>query len=493
MRNDDVALIQRILTGDETAFESLIRKYQKQVHALAFRKTRNFQTAEDITQETFLRVHQKLATLNDPTKFSGWLYAIVDHLCIAWYRGNRLQTESLQKIYISEIETDVYSRYIAMEHAKTTTAAQQDLVKRLLTKLKESDREVITLHYFEEMTSSEIGEFLGVSENTIKSRLYRARQQLKKYESMIQEALEITTSGLIKEKTVMAEEVKDRVKLETRQSFLKEKQRTLESNLEGLQRHRKEVVETGDRHLAKVDEKIQSITEEIDACRNELSKIADLQAELQVTTEALDITTNGEHHPQHPLKGEISMSDEMKNKSEVDPKLEEMQRQITDLQEQISGIAANLDASIDSGKREALDALFRLPHDAKDPITWCYAGAYRAASGQQSRRGSIWSDSIDNFISRAPDAEIVKLAKFFTNPTVVAVLRQLVEGKKSVTDLANGCSISESEMEKTVALLIDGSLVDQTEDDLIEPKHDAVFYFLNFVGMTRVYLDPEDH
>ncbi len=55
----------------------------------------------------------------------------------------------------------------------------------------------------------------------------------------------------------MAEEVKDRVKLETRQSFLEEKQRTLESNLEGLQGHRKEVVETRDRHLAEVDEKIQ--------------------------------------------------------------------------------------------------------------------------------------------------------------------------------------------------------------------------------------------
>lgn len=170
-----------------------------------------------------------------------------------------------------------------------------------------------------------------------------------------------------------------------------------------------------------------------------------------------------------------------------------MQRQIIDLQEQVKNLAAQSDASIDSGKREALDALFQLPHDAKDPITWCYAGAYRAASGQSSRRGSIWTTSTDSFISKAPDAEIVKLAKFFTNPTVVAVLRQLVEGKKSVVDLANGCGISESEMEKTVALLIDGALVDRTEDDLIEPKNDAVFYFLNFVGMTRVYLDPEDH
>ena len=493
MRNDDVALIQRILAGDENAFATLIEKYQQQVHALAFRKVGNFQTAEDITQETFLQVHQKLATLNDPAKFSGWLYAIVNHLCIAWYRKNRLQVQSLEETHISEIETDAYSRYVATEHIKATAEVQRNLVKKLLTKLKESDREVITLHYFEEMTSSEIGELLGVSENTIKSRLHRARQQLKKYESIIQEALEITTSGLIKEKTVMAEEVKDRVKLETRQSFLKEKQRTLESNLEGLQRHRKEVVETRDRHLAEVDEKIQSITEEIDACRDELSKIADLQAELQVTTEALDITTNGEHHPQHPLKGEISMSDETRNKSEIDAKLEGMQRQITDLQEQISGIAANLDNSIRDDKSAALNALLQLPNDSKDPITWCYAGAYRAASGQMSRRGSIWTTSTDSFISKAPDAEIVKLATFFTNPTVVAVLRQLVEGKKSVADLANGCGIAENEMEKTVALLIDGSLVDRTEDNLIEPKNDAVFYFLNFVGMTRVYLDPEDH
>ena len=89
---------------------------------------------------------------------------------------------------------------------------------------------------------------------------------------------------------MMTEEVKDQVKLETRQSFLflEEKQRTLESHLEGLQDHRKEVVETTEHHLAEVDEKMQSITEEIDACRNELLKIADQQVELQATTTESD-------------------------------------------------------------------------------------------------------------------------------------------------------------------------------------------------------------
>ncbi|MCY3742272.1 MAG: RNA polymerase sigma factor [Candidatus Poribacteria bacterium] len=397
MRSDDVGLIHRILAGDENAFATLIEKYQRQVHALAFRKVGDFQTAEDITQETFLQVHQKLATLNDPTKFSGWIYAIANHLCIAWYRKNRLQTEALQEIYISEIETEAYSRYIAREHAKTTAEVQHDLVKSLLTKLKERDREVITLHYFEEMTSSEIGELLGVSENTIKSRLHRARQQLKKYEPMIQEVLNITT------------------------------------------------------------------------------------------------TSEGEHRSQPLSEGETIMTNEVRNGSKVEAKLEEMQRQITDLQAQIKDIAANSDASTNSDKKQALNALLRLPDHAKDPITWCYAGAYHAASGQRSSRGSVWTTSTDKFLSNAPDAEIVNLAKYFTNPTVVAVLRHLVEGKKSVADLANGCGISESEMEETVEMLADGALVKRTEDDLIEPKNDAVFYFLNFVGMVTVYLNPEDY
>ena len=395
MKSDDIELIQRILAGDETAFASLIRKYQKQVHALAWRKIGDFQIAEDIVQETFLQVYQKLETLNDPTQFSRWLHAIVNHLCITWHRKNRLQTESLEEIHISEIETEPYSRYIASEHEKISADAQRDLVERLLAKLKESDREVITLHYFEEMTSSEIGTFLGVSENTVKSRLHRARQRLKKYESMIQEAL--------------------------------------------------------------------------------------------------DITAEEEHRSEHQLKGETIMTDEVKDEGKHTASLEEMQRQIADLQEQLRVIADESDAFLDTEKKEAISTLCRLPHNAESPMAWSYGGAYRTPSGKRSTRFSLWTDSIDNFLSRTPDAAIANLASIFANPTVVAVLRQLVEEKKSVTDLANGCGISKGEIEKAVKTLIDAKLAARTEDNLIEPKNDAVFYFLNFVGMTRVHLDPKDH
>ena len=192
MKNDDVVLIQRILAGDETAFASLVRKYQKQVHTLAWRKIRDFHIAEDITQETFLQAYQKLETLEDPTRFPRWLYVIADRLCIAWLRKNQRQTEPLEEADLSGIETEAYSRFVATEHAEIFAEARRDLVEKLLAKLKENNRTVITLHYLEGMTYAEIVNFLGVPENTIRSRLRRARQQLKKYEFMIQEALDIT-------------------------------------------------------------------------------------------------------------------------------------------------------------------------------------------------------------------------------------------------------------------------------------------------------------
>lgn len=195
MRSDDVKLIQRTLVGDEDAFANLVKKYQKQIHTYAWRKTKDFHIAEDITQETFLQVSQKLETLQDPTQFKRWLYQIANRLCIAWFRKNQLQVRSLEETDITGIETEAYSRFVAAEYAKTTAEVQRDLVEKLLAKLKRDDRTVITLHYFEDMTSSEISEFVGVSENTIKSRLRRARQRLKKYEFMIQEALDITIEG----------------------------------------------------------------------------------------------------------------------------------------------------------------------------------------------------------------------------------------------------------------------------------------------------------
>ena len=190
MKNDDVELIQSSLAGDENAFAELVRKYQKQVHALAWRKVGDFHIAEEITQDTFLQVYKKLSTLRDPRRFAGWLYRIAARQCYAWLRKKRIQTQALEDTDAELIEGGTYSQYIAEEQEKAATEAQRDIVQRLLARLRESERTVVTLHYFGEMTCEEISRFLGVSASTVKSRLRRARLRLKKAEPMIQEALE---------------------------------------------------------------------------------------------------------------------------------------------------------------------------------------------------------------------------------------------------------------------------------------------------------------
>ena len=189
MKNNDVELIHRILDGDDTAFSSLVGKYQKQVHALAWRKIGDFHIAEEITQDTFLKAYQNLATLKKPHRFAGWLYVIATHCCHAWLRKKRLQTESLEELDSDELEPEAYSRYVAEQEAKAIAETQRQVVKKLLATLPESERTVITLHYFGEMTCEKMSEFLGVSANTIKSRLRRARNRLKKEEPMIREAI----------------------------------------------------------------------------------------------------------------------------------------------------------------------------------------------------------------------------------------------------------------------------------------------------------------
>ena len=190
MKNDDAQLIQRILTGDDAAFSALVRKYQRSVHALAWRKIGDFHVAEEITQDTFLKAYRKLATLKEPQRFLSWLYVIAANQCKAWLRKKRLWTESLENADSMALEKATYSGYVIAENERTAIEAQREVVKKLLAKLQESERTIITLHYFSEMSSAEIGAFLGVSANTVRSRLRRAQQRLKREEPMIREALE---------------------------------------------------------------------------------------------------------------------------------------------------------------------------------------------------------------------------------------------------------------------------------------------------------------
>ena len=185
MKTSDFSLIRRTLEGDQNAFTTLVNKYQKWVHTLVWRKTGDFHIAEEITQDVFLKVYKKLSTLKPSDHFTGWLYVIASRRCIAWFRKKRLPTTSLDAMPISELEEFCYTQYETELGEKTSLERQRTIVKHLLQKLPESERTVVTLHYLAEMSCEKISEFLGVSPNTIKSRLHRARVRLKQQEHLL--------------------------------------------------------------------------------------------------------------------------------------------------------------------------------------------------------------------------------------------------------------------------------------------------------------------
>ena len=193
-REDDVQLIHKILSGDDAAFSILVNKYQKSVHALAWQKVKDFHYAEEIMQDTFLKAYQKLPTLMDPNQFGSWLHVIANRLCIDWLRkqkrrqDQKLVMQSLEDTRPEEIEESSYTQHVSEQRMIERTECYREFSKKLLEKLPENERAVVTLFYFDEMSTKEIGKSMGVSVNTITSRLQRARKRLQTdQESLAQE------------------------------------------------------------------------------------------------------------------------------------------------------------------------------------------------------------------------------------------------------------------------------------------------------------------
>ena len=202
MKASDFALIQRTLAGDQSAFTELVNKYQKWVHTLVWRKIGDFHIAEELTQDVFLKVYKKLSTLKPTDHFPGWLYVIASRHCIAWCRKKQLPTTSLDTMPTSELEELCYLQHASERGEQISLERQREVVKHLLQKLPESERTVVTLHYLAEMSCEEISEFLGVSPNTVKSRLHRARKRLTKQEHLLRDA-----SGIFQASPTLTENI----------------------------------------------------------------------------------------------------------------------------------------------------------------------------------------------------------------------------------------------------------------------------------------------
>ncbi|MEP7107858.1 MAG: sigma-70 family RNA polymerase sigma factor [Ferruginibacter sp.] len=172
----DNEVINRVLQGDQQAFAVLVKAYRHFVFTIALRYTGNREDAEELAQDVFVKAYRSLADFRHDSKFSTWLYTITVNTSSSFLRKKKTEIHSITNERIFELANTaipVMNR-IAME--QKSKAALMNSVIRLLNA---DDATIITLFYEGDQSLEEIGQIMGITSNTAKVKLHRARQRLK--------------------------------------------------------------------------------------------------------------------------------------------------------------------------------------------------------------------------------------------------------------------------------------------------------------------------
>ena len=185
----DNEIISQVLDGDHQAYAGLVNRYQNYVFTLTLRIVKNREDAEEVAQDVFIKAYKYLADFRGASKFTTWLYTIVNNTCISFLRKKKLDIHSLDNEKVFEMAGNLDSGMNAnlVEH-KSKLAMIHDAIGLL----NADDAQIITLFYKAEQSLEETAQILGIEVNTAKVRLHRARTRLKE-----------------KMETHFAEEVKD--------------------------------------------------------------------------------------------------------------------------------------------------------------------------------------------------------------------------------------------------------------------------------------------
>ena len=172
----DNEVISRVLQGEQAAYAELVNRYQGYVFTLVLRMIKSREDAEEVAQDVFVKAYRALADFRGESKFSTWLYTIVNTTSITFLRKKKLEIHSLENEKIFEVADSKDSGFRAnMVEQKSRVS----MVNEAIAMLNPDDAEIITLFYKAEQNLEEIARILAIEANTAKVRLHRARTRLK--------------------------------------------------------------------------------------------------------------------------------------------------------------------------------------------------------------------------------------------------------------------------------------------------------------------------
>jgi len=173
---NDNEIISKVLSGDQQAYSLLVSRYQNFVFTLVLRFVKSREDAEEVAQDVFIKAYRALADFKGASKFSTWLYTIVNTTSLSFLRKKKLEVHSLDNERVFEVADSIDS---GMQANLIEARSRVDMVNRAITLLGGDDAEIITLFYKGEQSLEEIAQILGIEPNTAKVRLHRARGRLK--------------------------------------------------------------------------------------------------------------------------------------------------------------------------------------------------------------------------------------------------------------------------------------------------------------------------
>ena len=180
----DEDLMVKCGKGDMSAFELLVRRYQTPLINYIHRSIDDYQRAEDLSQETFLRVFKNASRYKPTASFKSWLYTIATNLC-----RNELRNRSRRNICFLEdlveegedvYHTDIMRDTRYLPDLLVEKKEQRQIIRKALSQLSENQRVALTLVTYQELQYEEVANILGCSVGAVKTLIHRARQKMKK-------------------------------------------------------------------------------------------------------------------------------------------------------------------------------------------------------------------------------------------------------------------------------------------------------------------------
>jgi RNA polymerase sigma-70 factor (ECF subfamily) len=172
----DEELVKEALSGDGRAFEKLVEKYKKRVYYLAYRMTRDHDSADELAQESFVKAYQALGNFKPGYNFYTWIYRICVNLSINFLKKEK-HTVSADQLRELDLLPERSPGMDQLERMITTE--QANIVRKALEKLPPEQRSAFLLKTYDDMSYEQMAEVMECSIGTVMSRLFRARQKLK--------------------------------------------------------------------------------------------------------------------------------------------------------------------------------------------------------------------------------------------------------------------------------------------------------------------------